>query len=404
MKKNVILSNFQPIIIGTLFRQNQLNEYMKNIYLHYQKKSNLISMGDEDSSIEKEISKMVDKYAVSPDFISNRQILLFEEIKEVVNSNQMFYNENGMILPNNFENNESQQFGPKIESRMEWFKEKTKQVFDQFYKDKSLNGPENLVHVTCSGYSSPSVAQESVINNNWSKTQVTHSYQMGCYGAFPAIRTANGLMSSSNKKGRIDIVHTELLSAHLNLTESSPSNTMICSLFADGFIGYSMFDEDTFHNDTTITEKKGLKIISSHEVIIPNSLEDMSWDLGEYNFLMTLSKRVPVFIRQNIKSFIIELCNKGNIDFEIEKFKMHFAIHPGGPKIIDYVVEELDIFKEQSRWSYDILKRQGNMSSATIPHIFNEIVNDSTIKKGTKIIAMAFGPGLTATSLLLEKI
>jgi predicted naringenin-chalcone synthase len=43
------------------------------------------------------------------------------------------------------------------------------------------------------------------------------------------------------------------------------------------------------------------------------------------------------------------------------------------------------------------------MSSATVPHIFNEIVNDSNIPAGTKIVAMAFGPGLTATGLLLEK-
>lgn len=44
------------------------------------------------------------------------------------------------------------------------------------------------------------------------------------------------------------------------------------------------------------------------------------------------------------------------------------------------------------------------MSSATIPHVFSEIVNDPNIKSGTKIVAMANGPGLTATGLLLEKI
>jgi predicted naringenin-chalcone synthase len=82
---------------------------------------------------------------------------------------------------------------------------------------------------------------------------------------------------------------------------------------------------------------------------------------------------------------------------------MHFAIHPGGPKIIDYVVDAIGITKEQASWSYDILYRHGNMSSATVPHIFNEIVNDSNIPAGTKIVAMAFGPGLTATGLLLKK-
>jgi predicted naringenin-chalcone synthase len=227
---------------------------------------------------------------------------------------------------------------------------------------------------------------------------------MGCYGAFPAIRTGSGLITASKTHGRVDIVHTELLSAHLNLTEFTPSNTMICSLFADGFIGYSLYEEESFYSDETIIEKKGLRILASHEVIIPDSLEDMSWDLGEYNFLMTLSKRVPVFIRKNIKAFLTTLCNKGHVNLENQKDEMHFAIHPGGPKIIDYVVDEVGLTKEQACWSYDVLRRLGNMSSATIPHIFHEIIKDDEIKPGTKVVAMAFGPGLTATGLLLEKI
>ncbi|MFT4973681.1 MAG: alkylresorcinol/alkylpyrone synthase, partial [Saprospiraceae bacterium] len=37
-------------------------------------------------------------------------------------------------------------------------------------------------------------------------------------------------------------------------------------------------------------------------------------------------------------------------------------------------------------------------------HIFSEIINDPKIVPGTKVVAMAFGPGLTATGLLVEKI
>lgn len=292
-----------------------------------------------------------------------------------------------------------------LKLRFGWtgLKEKWATFFDEFYS-KNTSSPENLIHVTCSGYSSPSVAQEAVIERGWSTVQVTHSYHMGCYGAFPAIRTGRSLLCTSNDRGRVDVIHTELLSAHLNLTEFSSANTMICSLFADGFIGYSLYDEVRFMSDDTVLNKKELRILASHEVIIPDSLEDMSWDLGEYNFLMTLSKRVPVFIRKNIKAFLTTLCDKVGFDLEANKANMHFAIHPGGPKIIDYVVDALGITQEQACWSYEILSRQGNMSSATIPHIFNEIINDSNIKSGTRILAMAFGPGLTATGLLLEKI
>lgn len=408
MKTNVILTNFQPILVGKLIDQKKINIYTKFLYHHFQNISELVSLGDDNESemISNQyeiISANVDKYSISPENISKRQLLLFEEVYDFIENNINDTDLSDFKLPQILMTKSQDAFGPKINSRMEWFKEKMKIVFDEFYSN-SPTAPENLVHVTCSGYSSPSVAQEATINRDWKTTQVTHSYQMGCYGAFPAIRTANSLICLSETKERVDIIHTELLSAHLNLTEFSPSNTMICSLFADGFIGYSLYDENTFINDDSIIEKKGLRILASHELIIPDSLEDMSWDIGEYNFLMTLSKRVPVFIRKNIKSFIETLCLKANINLDEDKYQMHFAIHPGGPKIIDYIVDEMEIFKEQAYWSYEILRRHGNMSSATIPHIFNEIVNDSKIETGTKIVAVAFGPGLTATSLLLEKL
>ena len=407
LMKNIIISNFKPVFVGKLIDQQKLNQYTKFLYHHFQTKPILVGSVDdefmEESNSFDVISDQVDKYSVPAENINKRQILIFEEVEHFIE------NEMHETLPSDYQFPESlisgrgDLFGPKIGIRMQWFKEKMGYVFDEFYS-KDSTAPENLVHVTCSGYSSPSVAQEAVINRNWETTQVTHSYQMGCYGAFPAIRTASHLISGSKNNGRVDVVHTELLSAHLNLTEFSVANTMICSLFADGFIGYSLYEEDTFMNDDSIEDKKGLRILASHEVIIPDSLEDMSWEIGEYNFLMTLSKRVPVFIRKNIKSFLTTLCAKVDIDLEEEKSKMHFAIHPGGPKIIDYVVDAVGISKDQACWSYEILRQQGNMSSATIPHIFNEIINDDNIVSGTKIVAMAFGPGLTATGLLLEKI
>lgn len=407
MKKNVILSNFHPILVGKLTDQKKLNQYTKFLYYHFKNQPTLAVTGDDeldDTSVSFEfISDQVDKYSVSPENINKRQILIFEEVDAFIENEMHLTIPTEYKLPKTFMTGPGDLYGPKIGPRMQWFKEKMAFVFDEFYA-KTTTNPENLVHVTCSGYASPSVAQEAVIKRDWETTQVTHSYQMGCYGAFPAIRTASSLVNASNENGRVDVIHTELLSAHLNLTEFSNANTMICSLFADGFIGYSLYEEEAFMNDEHIEEKKGLRILASHEVIIPDSLEDMSWDLGEYNFLMTLSKRVPVFIRKNIKSFLTTLCEKAGVNLEEDKYKMHFAIHPGGPKIIDYVVDEIGIFKEQANWSYEVLRRQGNMSSATIPHIFNEIINDSSIVSGTKIVAMAFGPGLTATSLLVEKI
>jgi predicted naringenin-chalcone synthase len=401
--KSTVIFNFHPIVLGKLMDQSKLNQYTKFLYYHFQKLHTQSLAGDNQLMEFDEVSEQVDKYGIPSENISKRQILIFDEVEKFIETKMNGTPFSAYPLPACLEAHPDDVFGPKIGVRMEWFKKYMDHVFDEFYL-KNETQPEHLIHVTCSGYSSPSVAQHAVIKRNWETTKVTHSYQMGCYGAFPAIRTGSSLLHASQDKGRVDIVHTELLSAHLNLTEFSAANTMICSLFSDGFIGYSLCDEEVLKKDKTFDDKQGMRILASHEVIIPDTLEDMSWDLGEYNFLMTLSKRVPVFIRKNIKSFLEVLCQKVGITLDDEKAKMCFAIHPGGPKIIDYVVEALGISKEQARWSYDILYRYGNMSSSTIPHVLDEMIHDDAIAPGTKVLAMAFGPGLTATALLLEKI
>src|SRR5262249_2307540 len=71
--------------------------------------------------------------------------------------------------------------------------------------------PDDLIHVTCTGYVSPSAAQNLVATRGWgARTRVTHAYHMGCYAALPALRIAAGFVASGSV--RADVVHTELCS------------------------------------------------------------------------------------------------------------------------------------------------------------------------------------------------
>ena len=407
MKKSLILTDFKPIIISKKLNQEQLNQYTKYLYWLSSVASveQLSYAGDYEDDFKENlalVSSTVDKYAVRYEKINRREILVFEDVATFITKHMKDTAFEEFPVPEYFANIREENFGPKIGDRMEWFKINTKKVFDEFYNDKKA--PENVVHVSCSGYSSPSVAQQSVTERGWNETGVTHSYHMGCYGAFPGIRIASGIVQNTDNCGRVDIVHTELLSNHLNLLECTPSNTVICSLFADGFVGYSMYDETSFRLNKAAVNQTGYRIHSAHEMIIPSSLEDMTWDISEFTFVMTLSKKVPLLIKQNINEFVIKLCSKAGINFNKEKENLLFAIHPGGPRIIEYIIEELGLDNEQAKWSHEVLRNNGNMSSATIPYILGEMLQSNEITSGKKIIAMAFGPGLTATGLVLEKI
>ena len=264
--------------------------------------------------------------------------------------------------------------------------------------EKLLEGvdqpPEDLIHVTCTGYVSPSPAQIHIQKRGWSRaTKVTHAYHMGCYAAFPAVRQALGFLKCSH--GRVDVVHTEMCSLHVNPRDHAPEQMVVQSLFSDGFIRYSLHESPPAAGS--------LEVLSVQEEVIPDTVSAMTWLTGDFGMKMTLSKDVPPLISAELKGFIDRLMSQSGLSFEREKPEMIFAIHPGGPKILGQVSESLNLIEGQVRHSRRVLFEHGNMSSATIPHIWEKILEDIQVLPGTLVLSLAFGPGLTICGALLQK-
>lgn len=282
--------------------------------------------------------------------------------------------------------------GHQLDHRMEFFNQSAMDIFEKFYPNQATL-PSHLIHVTCTGYVAPSPAQRLVsLREKGRSTMVTHAYHMGCYGAIPSLRMAMGHLAV--EKGNTDIVHTEFCTLHMNPTLHSMEQLVVQSLFADGFIKYNLGYKD---ND----DKPRLKILSVLEEVIENSTEKMTWKCNPWGFRMTISKDIPVLIRKNIEGYIQRLLKRANKE---NLKKMRFAIHPGGPKIIEQVAEKLNLDDEQIRHSLEILQTCGNMSSATLPHIWESMLKDPKVKDGEEIISLAFGPGLTISGGYFEKI
>ena len=316
------------------------------------------------------------------------------------------YLESDDILSTNFENNEiykvsaEQKNGSSITDRAKFFSERAYEIFKKFYDVSSttkIQRPDHLIHVSCTGYISPSAAQKIVTEENWNQiTDVTHAYHMGCYAAMPAVRLAKSLVHSetmTNPTFTTDIVHNEMCGLHMNPTAQTPEQMVVQTLFADGHIKYTATTE-------LKPNGKNLKIIALLEKVVPNSIQDMSWIPAPWGMQMNLSREVPAKIKLELKKFSEELFKKAGLSYE-HAMKSIFAIHPGGPKIIDSVQEVLELNPEQIAESKKILLERGNMSSATLPHVWNEILNNN-YPTGTKIVSYAFGPGLTLFGSVFE--
>jgi predicted naringenin-chalcone synthase len=214
---------------------------------------------------------------------------------------------------------------------------------------------------------------------------------MGCYASIPSIRIGSAFIHQGAKT--CDVVHTEFCSLHMDLLNHSLGQLVIESLFADGAISYRL-------KNHLKPYQKGFKILATYEKLIPDSLHGMSWETSQFGFAMTLSKDVPSLIAGSIEGFNKELLDKSGLDSNLPVI---YAIHPGGPKIIDQVALILNLDKSQYQYSVEVLKHHGNMSSATLPHVWQKILNDDAVPNGSIVLSLAFGPGLTIAGAVFEK-
>ena len=84
----------------------------------------------------------------------------------------------------------------------------------------------------------------------------------------------------------------------------------------------------------------------------------MTWVPGSTRFHMTLSVMVPVVIKQSVRPFVEQLLQRVGVDFEHDKHRLIFAIHPGGPKIVEHIQEALGLEPDQVAISNSVFYRE----------------------------------------------
>jgi predicted naringenin-chalcone synthase len=314
--------------------------------------------------------------------------------------------------------------GADLSRRSEVFQREVWKAFQEYYLpcnegssqaqvEAQWGPPGDVIHVSCTGYVSPSAAQRIVLEKGWqASTTVTHAYHMGCYASVPAVRTGVGFLGGSNyapqvlqTKKYVDVVHSEACTLHLNPLLHSPEQLVVQSLFSDGFIRYRLTSDRSIAVE--LSEASGeagvFQVCALREEIIPQSLSAMTWGLSPFGFSMTLSREVPQLIANALVPFLDRLFAQAELSFFELKDLCQFAVHPGGPKIVEKVEELLSLQPHQTQSSQAVLKEYGNMSSATLPHVWKHLAERSNVAMGTWVVSLAFGPGLTVCGALMRK-
>lgn len=221
---------------------------------------------------------------------------------------------------------------------------------------------------------------------------------MGCYAAFPALRMAKQFCEA-DPQAVVMVICLELCSLHMQIDERVDS-LLANSLFADGAAAALVTADGLVPDDQLAKDGPVYRLDDFSSALIPSGEADMAWDIGDHGFNIVLSSYVPDVIAGNVVGLMERAL--ANCDCQISDVS-EWALHPGGRAIIDKVAGSLDLPDSATTASREVLRQYGNMSSATILFVLKALL-DSKPNGNGKTLAIAFGPGLTVETSVMQRI
>ena len=243
---------------------------------------------------------------------------------------------------------------------------------------------DHLVCATCTGFEAPGVDVRLIralgLPDDVSRTCIGF---MGCHGALNALRVADAMVRA-DRGSRVLVCAVELCSIHFFYGWDA-EKVLANALFADG-AGAVVLDG---------MDGPGWRLRASGSAVLPDSRDAMTWRIGDHGFEMTLSPEVPGLIRTHLRPWAERwLGGQGLSIGDVRSW----AIHPGGPSILDAVENALGLAPEATAPSRDVLVEHGNMSSPTILFILERLRAGGA---AGPCVALGFGPGLAIEAALL---
>ncbi|XVE61210.1 hypothetical protein DITRI_Ditri06bG0021100 [Diplodiscus trichospermus] len=227
----------------------------------------------------------------------------------------------------------------------------------------------------------------------------TMIYQQGCFAGGAALRLAKDL-AENNKGSRVLVVCSEITALYFHGVSDTNLDTLVASaLFSDG-AGAAIVGADP----DTVTERPLFQLVSSSQTIIPDSEGAIEAHLREVGLTIQLSRNIPTLISNNIEKSIAEAFSTvGTItDWDL----LFYVAHPGGRAVLDQLEAKLSLKKHKLRASRHVLSEHGNMSSASVLFVLDEMrkrsVEERKATTGEGLqwgVLLGFGPGLTVETI-----
>jgi len=259
-----------------------------------------------------------------------------------------------------------------------------------------------LFVVSITGIASPSL-DARLINRMRLRPDIkrTPIFGVGCAGGAVGLsRAADYTLAYPDHTAALLCV--EICSLTMQRDDMSTKNLIAAGLFGDGAAAVVVRGSKSANSPSTgsrISTRGRPRILGCGSVFYPDTEEIMGWDISENGFKVVLSPRLPELIRNNLA---------GDVDAFLGRYKLrradigNWVIHTGGPKVLNAIQDTLGLQDSDLEQSWNSLKRFGNLSSASVLLVLEEILMNHAPPPGTYGVLLAMGPGFCSELILLR--
>jgi predicted naringenin-chalcone synthase len=242
---------------------------------------------------------------------------------------------------------------------------------------------------SCTGYATPGLdillARDMGMSPHVQRLFVGH---MGCYAALPGLGTVADFVVARGRPALL--LCAELTSLHI---APAGARTDIQQM-----VSHALFSDAAAAVVLTPPTFPGYVVSEVTAVTDTSTADHMTWEVTDLGFRMGLSPQVPQVLSLHVRRLVDDLLDRHGVTLrDIDGW----AVHPGGPKILDVVEEELDLPPEALATSRATLRAYGNCSSPTVLLVLDALWRRPD--PPARVVMLAFGPGLTLYAALLDR-
>lgn len=190
------------------------------------------------------------------------------------------------------------------------------------------------------------------------------------------------------------LVSVELCSLTVQRDDVSVANLVASGLFGDGAAAVVAVGSERGPH-----EAGGVEVLTSRSHLYPDTERTMGWDVTSTGLRIVLDANVPDLVRAHLGADVDGfLEDQGMRRSDIE----WWVCHPGGPKVLEAIQDALALPRSAVQMTWDSLARIGNLSSASVLHVFEDTLRERPPRPGSSGMLMAMGPGFCSELVLLR--